>query len=109
MTTIMQGDSYPIPITLHQDGVILKPFMIEDLEVCVGDNLRKTFLSNGVFFNEETMQWTFRLSQQDTFSMDEGVHDVYVRIKYLGQPESDVHGERIDRIRVIAGKSREVL
>lgn len=36
MTTIMQGDSYPIYIDLLQDGSPLKPHMIDDLAVYVG-------------------------------------------------------------------------
>lgn len=43
MTTIMQGDSYPIYIDLLQDGSPLKPHMIDDLAVYVGKSLSKTY------------------------------------------------------------------
>lgn len=109
MTTIMQGDSYPVYIDLLQDGASLKPFMIDDLEVYVGESLRKTYSGGGVQFDEATLRWYIRPSQEETLGLEEGVHNVVVRVKYKGQPESDVKGEQIDRLKVRAGVSREVL
>lgn len=39
--TIMQGDSYPIYFDLKQDGKVLTPEMVADVEVYVGDVLSK--------------------------------------------------------------------
>ena len=40
---IMQGDSYPIPVDIMQDGVVVTPEMVEDVEIT--DQLRDKALS----------------------------------------------------------------
>ena len=111
MTTIMQGDSYPIYIDLLQDGSPLKPHMIDDLAVYVGESLSKTYSGGGVAFEHTTSRWYIRPTQAESFALEEGVYDVIVRVKYKNQPESDVKGEEIDRLRVRAfrGGTQEVL
>lgn len=76
---IMQGDSYPIPVEITQDGVIVTPEMVAEVEITVGKTVRKTYTSGGVFFTEN--MWYFLLTQEETFSLSGG-YGVVVRLKY---------------------------
>lgn len=95
---IMQGDEYDIYIKLRQDGVTLAPEIVEDVEVCVGTDIRKTYKSGSVAFDNQEKKWYIRLTQQETFSMEEGQHQVFARVKYNGTPLSDVVGIKLDNI-----------
>lgn len=105
--TIMQGDSYPLFLNLHQDGKLLTPSMVEDMEVCVGDVLRFTKSEGTLGYDEAKKMWYFWPTQEDTFLM-EGMYDVYVRPKYPNTPPQ-VYGYKVDKIKVIYTESREVL
>lgn len=105
---IMQGDSYNVPIEITQDGATLKPSTISNVEVCVGENVRKTYAEGGVIFDENTGLWYIRLSQEETFEMD-GTQDVIVRIKYRNKPNGDVIGRRAGTINATETISKEVL
>ena len=76
---IMQGDSYPIPIDIMQDGVAITPEMVDEVEITVGKEIRKTLSQGGVTFEDGS--WYFLLSQQETFSLS-GTQPVIVRLKY---------------------------
>lgn len=106
---IMQGDSYAIPITLKQDGVILTPDAVADVEVCVGETMRKTWSSGGVGFDRNTQQWYIRPSQAETLALEADSYDVIVRVKYLSLPEADVVGKKVGTITVQEGESEAVL
>jgi hypothetical protein len=76
---IMQGDSYPIPVDIMQDGVVITPEMVEDVEITVGAEIRKLYSTGGITFENDT--WYFLLTQQETFSMS-GSNEVICRLKY---------------------------
>jgi len=78
--TIRRGESYPIYISLKQDGVILTPDMIAGLKVCLGD-LHKTY-GSGVGFDEQTMQWWIHPTQAETLAMQKGQSEVCAHVKY---------------------------
>lgn len=103
---IMQGDAYPIEIEIKQNGDVLTPDMIDDLEICVGDDIRKTYANKEAVHSDG--YWYIRLTQEDTFGMDEGSHKVTVRVKYKNQPP-DVVGRLAGRIKVFRSHSKEVL
>lgn len=105
---IMQGDSYRVPIEITQDGVTLEPSMISDVEVCVGEAARKTYSGGDVVFDEDAGRWYIRLSQEETFSMNED-QEVMVRVKYRNTPYADVVGRRAGIINVTDTISKEVL
>ncbi len=105
---MMQGDSYPVFIDLKQDGVTLTPDMIDDLEVCVGENLRKTYSGGGVAFDTGTQMWYIRPTQQETLDLPEDSYTVIVRVKYKNQP-ADVKGISVGRITIRDTHSEEVL
>lgn len=106
---IKQGDSYALDFNLKQDGVPIKPNMVDDIEICIGTTVRKTYAGGLLNFDSKSMKWYLRLSQEETFAMEEGTHEVEGRVKYKGVPFSDVIGVKLGTINVIASTSREVL
>ena len=106
--SIMRGDSYPILVDLKQDGISVTPDIISDIEVCVGDDLRFTYSEKTLAYDTVKKQWYFWPTQEETFALQEGSYDVYIRIKYPNKP-SQVYGFRIDRIRVSETLSEEVI
>lgn len=107
--TMMQGDSYPVFIDLKQYGVTLTPDMIQDQEICVGENLRKTYSGGEVGFDTETSMWYIRPTQQETLDLPEDAYSVIVRVKYKNQPSADVKGIQVGRIVIRSTFSKEVL
>lgn len=101
---IMQGDSYPIPIDIMQDGVVITPEMVEDVEITVGAEIRKLYSTGGITFDAGT--WYFLLTQQETFSMS-GSNDVVCRLKY---PVSGyTHGTRVGSLNVVETSQKWVM
>lgn len=105
--TIMQGDSYPLFLNLQQDGQLLTPAMVEDLEICVGDALRFTKSEGTLNYDPSKKMWYFWPTQEETFEM-EGIYDIYVRAKYPNTPPQ-VYGYKLDKIKVTDTQSEEVL
>ena len=95
---IMQGDSYPIPVDIMQDGVVVTPEMVEDMEITVGAEIRKLYSAGDITFENNT--WYFLLKQQDTFSMS-GNNEVVCRLKY---PVTGIHAESIADCCIIVTK-----
>lgn len=97
MITITQGESWPIFLLLRQDGVLLTPDMLQDLEVHIGDNYRKLYSDGGVKFDAEMGKWYIFPTVEETAAMEEGTYKVCCHFCYYG-------GERyirsIDTIRV---------
>ena len=105
---IMQGDSRRIPIEITQDNMTITPYMLADVEVCVGENVRKAYSNGDVTFDESTGFWYIRLTQEETFGMD-GTQEVIVRVKYKNKPYADVIGYKAGIINAADTISREVL
>ena len=101
---ILQGDSYPIPVEITQDGASITPEVIEEIEITSGNTVRKTYTGGGVFFAEG--MWYFLLSQEDTFSLSGG-YDVLLRIKYPGT--GNVVGTKIGKLSVEKAQHKEVI
>lgn len=106
---IMQGDEYDVYIDLKQDGIALKPNLVDDIEICIGSTIRKTFQNSSVLFDSKELKWYIRLTQQETLGMEEGQHQTIGRIKYKGAPQSDVVGIKLESFIVMPTTSREVL
>ena len=102
---IMQGDACRLAFQIRQNGTIVTPEMITDLEVTVG-NLRKTYLDGGITFESEC--WYTYLSQEDTKSLS-GSEYIRLRIRYLDQPWVAVRGTRMAQLNVDANPRAEVL
>lgn len=106
---IMQGDEYDIYINLKQDGEVLKPEWVDNIELCIGSNIRKTSSGESLLFDREEGKWYTRLRQNETLAMPCGENAAFGRVKYKGAPESDVVGFRLESIFVLPTTSREVL
>lgn len=107
---IMQGDSYPIYMELTQDGAPLTPDMVAELEVCVGDKLRKLYSAKEVFFDEASERWYIHPTQEETFGLEANTnYDVTVRIRYKGTSPEEVMGMRLGQISVRDSTSEAVI
>ena len=107
--TIMQGDSYPIYIELTQDGDVLTPDQIAELEVCVGDQLRYLYSSGGVSFDKDSNEWMIYPTQQETLGLEIGSHVVMVRVRYQSIVSEEVVGLNVGRIQVKDSISEAVI
>ena len=101
---ILQGDSYPIPVEIMQDGNIVTPEMVEEVEITIGADVRKTYSGGDVFYEDEI--WYFLLTQADSFSLSGG-YDVVLRLKYPGS--SNVVGTKIGKLSVEKADRKEVI
>lgn len=107
MATIkmMQGDSYVVFFALTLNQTPLTPDMVDDVEVCVGEALRKTLSSGSVGYDTETEQWYMRPSQAETMAMEVNAYEVIARVKF----GDDVKGIVIGRIIITDTHSEEVI
>ena len=106
---IMQGDSYPLYIRLTIDGEVLTPDLILELEVCIGDVLRKLHSKDEVKFDYDSNCWYIWPTQEETLAMDVGQYSVVVRIKYLNDTLNQVQGQQIGRLSVVDSISEEAI
>lgn len=108
---MMQGDSYAVPITLkmRDTGDIITPGMVSEIEVCVGQNLRKIYSSGQVLYDATQLQWYFVPTQQETFDLEPDTYEVQARVKLLNGPYSDVIGTKIGYITIIDASSEKVI
>lgn len=102
---IMRGDAYPIGVDVLIDGAVAMPDMVEDVEISIGSQLQKRMSRNEVWYLDG--QWYFRLSQEETFAMDDSC-EVYVRVVLPNDPDH-VIGQRAGIIVVMPTGSTEVL
>ncbi len=79
---IKQGESYPVYITLNQDGKTLLPEMIGDLKVCIGSDFSKTYSAGGVKFDAASSRWYIHPTQEETMKLPHGRHKVTCHVKY---------------------------
>lgn len=108
---IMQGDSYPIMISLvHDAEVPLTPEMVEEVEVTVGEGLILTHSSGGVLYDAVEGNWYIHPSQEQTFALATGTHQLLARVKYRDTPRPVVVGIEFDtNLHVRKSNSKEVL
>lgn len=78
MIHIMQGDAYPLYITIKTpSGTVLTPDEIAELEVMVGDILKK--YPDEIDWDAEREKFKMPLTQEDTFQLQPGVQGVQAR------------------------------
>ena len=81
MVTITQGESYPIYITLRQDGRILTPELVADVKICIG-NFHKTLSEGGVQFDAENQRWWIKPTQEETMSIPAASYMATAHVAY---------------------------
>lgn len=104
---MMQGDSYVVPINLMLNGHPLTPDIVTDVEICVGEGLRKTFTGGGVGYDTSKQRWYIRPTQEETLALEVEGYDVIARIKFSNG--ADVRGIKVGTIIVLDSHSEEVL
>lgn len=106
---IMKGDSYPIYIELLQDNMPVSPEMVAEMEVCVGESLRKLYSQNEVLFDAGSSRWYIWPTQEETLAFSDGPNNVIVRIRYKMGGKQEVIGMPVGRINVVDTFSEEVI
>lgn len=108
---MMQGDSYAVFVALRfrETREPITPDMISDVEIHVGDSLRKTYSSGEVMYDEDQKQWYFIPSQQETFALDPDGYKVQARIKFRNGQHSAVRGIDVGTINIDDAHSEEVI
>lgn len=101
---IMQGDSYPIPVEITQDGIAITPELVEEVEITIGTAVRKTYTGGGIAYEEG--MWYFRLTQEESFTLS-GSDEVVVRVKY--PQTNNVVGAKVGYLRTIDIDQKEVI
>lgn len=77
---MMQGDQYRLPIELlYEDGSVIAPDEIKDLEVFVG-RFRKTLSGGTVTFDEAEQLYYAQITQEETFGL---IGDVKLQARIL--------------------------
>lgn len=106
---MMQGDSYALLINLTQMGTVLTPDLVADIEVSIGETIRRTKSGGDVEFDTTEQQWFIRPTQEETLALEPGVYEAIARIKYSNIDNSDVKGINIGRVIITDSLSREVI
>lgn len=104
---MMQGDSYIIFVSLSQDETAITPDMVADVEICIGDKIRKTYSGGTVGYDGESKEWYLKPEQKETLAVAPGTYDVIARVKYPAS--ADVKGVIVGKVVMRDTGSREVL
>lgn len=108
---MMQGDSGAVYVTLkvQDSGEVITPSMVSEVEICIGNALRKTYRAGEVQYDVSKNQWYFILTQEETFRMAPGGYNVQVRPKFNNGQYSSVKGLSVGYIGILAANSKEVI
>lgn len=106
---IMRGDACNVPFDLKDNGQLLTADKVSEIEVHIGNDIRKLYSAGEVWFDKDELRWYFRLSQEETFSLNAAKYAVIVRVKFAGNAESDVGGFYMDSIILTETFSKNVL
>lgn len=108
---MMQGDSYAVFVNLKltETEEPITPDMVSDVEIYVGDTIRKTHAAGEVLYDPEQCQWYFVPSQEETFALEPDSHEVQARIKFPNGQYSSVKGIVVGSILILDARSEEVI
>lgn len=106
---MMQGDSRSVFANLEIDGKTLTPDMVSEVEITVGESMRKLHSSGEVKYDPSKQQWYFIPTQEETLAMVPNGYEVQARIKLPNGEYSAVTGITIGRIIILASQSKEVI
>lgn len=103
---MMQGDQYLLPIELTtEDGEILDPSYLDELEVFVG-SVRKTLRNKEIEFDSGHGAYMVNLLQKDTFMLR---GTVLVQARLLFKNSGDVIGVDLGTHTITESRSKVVL
>ena len=108
---IMQGDSYAVFVALRirQTGEPITPDMVSEVEITVGESLRKTYSAGEVHYDFDQGLWYFIPSQEETFAMEPDSYEVQARPKFANGQYSTVKGISVGNIIILDANSEEVI
>jgi hypothetical protein len=106
---MMQGDSRSLSLQLKVDGKTLIPSMVSEIEVTVGEYIRKLHSNGEVLYDSSDQQWHFVLTQEETLAIEPNGYEVQARIKLQNGQHSPVTGISVGRIIIISSQSKEVI
>lgn len=66
---MMKGDSYSLPIAIDTADGRATPAIFDDIEVCLGRNLRKTLSAGEIGYDEDRLLFLVPLTQEETFAL----------------------------------------
>lgn len=102
---MMRGDSYTLPISIATADGTATAESFEEVEVCIGTDIRKTLSSGEITFDSERSLFLVPVTQEETFAL-RGRARVNIRCKYYG---GDVVGVDLGVLEFAPSLSREVL
>lgn len=106
---MMQGDSYAIFVDIKADGKVMTPDKITDVEITVGESIRKLYSAGEVGYDSSMLQWYFLPTQEDTLAMEPNAYEVQIRVKFPNGQYSAVKGVSVGRIIILDAQSEEVI
>lgn len=106
MLEILQGSAIPIAINLNDEetGNPITSDDVSAMEIVIG-NIRKTF-PGSISFDAEQEAWIINLTQKETFSMSPMIYEPQCRVVLNN---GYIPGTTLSKVRIIEGKSKEVL
>lgn len=108
---MMQGDSYAVFVALQlkDSGSVITPDMVSDVEVYVGDSIRKLYSAGEVRYDDTMLQWYFIPTQEETFGLEPGGYPVQVRVKFRNGAYSFIKGIEVGALTIVDANSEEVI
>lgn len=106
MLEILQGSALPIAINLYDEdtGDPITNDDVSAMEIVIG-NIRKTF-PGGISFDAEQEAWIIEFTQEETFSMSPMIYEPQCRVVLNN---GYIPGTTLSKVRIIEGRSKEVL
>ena len=102
---MMKGDAYSLPIQIETDSGIATEESFAEIEICIGNTVRKTFSSGEITYEKQRAVFLVPLTQEETFRLH-GRARVNVRCKYAS---GDVVGVDLGVLAVTSSLSKEVI
>lgn len=108
---MMQGDSYPVFVALNMKdtGEAITPNKVSDVEIMVGEVLRKTYAAGETLYDKKAKEWYFTPTQEETLGMEPGSYEVQARVKFANGDSSPVRGVKVGTITILDAQSSEVI
>lgn len=107
MIEILQGTQITLGINLTDEdtGESITDADVTEVEVVIG-HIRKTLSGGDIGYNGERAEWILPLTQEETFALYPKIYQPVVRVVLNN---GAVPGARLDRVRIIENKNKEVL
>lgn len=108
---MMQGDSYAVFVALQikNTGSVITPDMVSDVEIFVGESIRKLYSAGEVKYDDTMLQWYFIPTQEETFGLEPDGYPVQARVKFRNGGYSVIKGIDVGTLMIGDANSEEVI